>query len=43
MPGQREMQKFVVSMIALLIIQFVDGNIIGPKLSRSIKIHPLLS
>jgi predicted PurR-regulated permease PerM len=38
-----EMQKLVVSMIALLIIQFVDGNIIGPKLlSRSIKIHPLI-
>lgn len=31
------------AMIALMIIQSVDGNFIGPKLlSRSIKIHPLI-
>ncbi len=33
----------LISMIALSVIQFVDGNIVAPKLmSRSIKIHPLL-
>lgn len=38
-----EIEKLVVSIIALLIIQAVDGNFIGPKLlSRSIKIHPLI-
>lgn len=32
-----------VSILALAVIQFVDGNFIGPKLlSRSIKIHPLI-
>ncbi len=32
-----------VSILALAVIQFVDGNLIGPKLlSRSIKIHPLI-
>ena len=32
-----------VSIIALIFIQFLDGNMIGPKLlSRSIKIHPLI-
>jgi predicted PurR-regulated permease PerM len=38
-----EMQKLVISIIILIIIQFIDGNFIGPKLlSRSIKIHPLI-
>lgn len=33
----------IISLIALSIIQFVDGNIVAPKLmSRSIKVHPLL-
>lgn len=32
-----------ISIIALAVIQFIDGNFIGPKLlSRSIKIHPLI-
>lgn len=32
-----------ISIVALVIIQFADGNLIGPKLlSRSIKIHPLI-
>lgn len=38
-----DLRKLVVSLIALLIIQAIDGNLIGPKLlSHSIKIHPLL-
>lgn len=38
-----EMQKLVISIIVLIIIQFIDGNFIGPKLlSKSIKIHPLI-
>lgn len=38
-----EMRKLIISIIALIIIQFIDGNIIGPKLlSRSIKVHPLI-
>lgn len=38
-----EMQKLIISIILLIIIQFIDGNFIGPKLlSRSIKIHPLI-
>lgn len=38
-----EMQKLVISIIILIVIQFIDGNFIGPKLlSRSIKIHPLI-
>lgn len=33
----------IISVIALFIIQAIDGNFIGPKLlSRSIQIHPLL-
>ncbi|HEX3021861.1 MAG TPA: AI-2E family transporter, partial [Lachnospiraceae bacterium] len=33
----------VIAIIALFIIQTIDGNIIGPKLlSHSIQIHPLL-
>lgn len=38
-----ELNKLVISLIALAIVQVVDGNFIGPKLlSRSIKIHPLI-
>jgi predicted PurR-regulated permease PerM len=38
-----DMKTLVASLIALLIIQAVDGNFIGPKLlGQSIKIHPLL-
>lgn len=38
-----EMNKLVISIIILVIIQFIDGNFIGPKLlSRSIQIHPLI-
>ncbi len=38
-----EIKTMIISLIILVIIQFVDGNIIGPKLlSRSIKIHPLI-
>lgn len=36
-------KTWVIAMIALLLIQTIDGNMIGPKLlSRSIKIHPLI-
>lgn len=38
-----DMKTWIISMIALFIIQAIDGNLIGPKLlSRSIKIHPLI-
>jgi predicted PurR-regulated permease PerM len=38
-----EIQKMIISIIALFVIQAIDGNFIGPKLlSRSIKIHPLI-
>lgn len=38
-----EIKKMIISIAILAIIQFVDGNYIGPKLlSRSIKIHPLI-
>jgi len=38
-----EIKKLIISIIILAIIQFVDGNYIGPKLlSRSIKVHPLI-
>lgn len=38
-----EISTMVIALIALLIIQFVDGNFIGPKLlSHSIQIHPLI-
>ena len=38
-----EIKKLVISIIILAVIQFIDGNYIGPKLlSRSIKIHPLI-
>ncbi|WP_167958328.1 AI-2E family transporter [Anaerosporobacter faecicola] len=36
-------KRLIIGVIALFIIQTIDGNIIGPKLlSKSIKIHPLL-
>ncbi|WP_310602065.1 AI-2E family transporter [Anaerosporobacter sp.] len=36
-------RRMIIAVIALLIIQTIDGNIIGPKLlSQSIEIHPLL-
>lgn len=38
-----EIKKLIISIIILIIIQFIDGNFIGPKLlSRSIKVHPLI-
>ncbi len=38
-----ETRVLFVSILALAVIQFIDGNMIGPKLlSRSIKIHPLV-
>lgn len=38
-----EIKKLIISIIILAVIQFVDGNYIGPKLlSRSIKVHPLI-
>jgi predicted PurR-regulated permease PerM len=38
-----DIKILIVSLIALFIIQAIDGNFIGPKLlSRSIKIHPLI-
>jgi predicted PurR-regulated permease PerM len=37
------MKTLIISLIALFVIQAVDGNLIGPKLlSKSIKIHPLI-
>jgi len=36
-------RTWVVAMIALLLIQTIDGNVINPKLlSHTIKIHPLI-
>ena len=38
-----DIRTWIVSMIALFIVQSIDGNLVGPKLlSRSIKIHPLI-
>ncbi|SHO54194.1 Predicted PurR-regulated permease PerM [Anaerocolumna xylanovorans DSM 12503] len=38
-----EYEKLVISIIALVIVQALDANIIAPKLlSQSIKIHPVL-
>lgn len=38
-----DVKTWVIAMIALFAIQFIDGNIIGPKLlSNSIQIHPLV-
>jgi predicted PurR-regulated permease PerM len=37
------MKTFIIAMIFLLIIQTIDGNVIGPKLlSNSIEVHPML-
>ncbi len=39
----QDFRTWIISMIALFIIQAIDGNLIGPKLlSSSIKIHPLI-
>lgn len=38
-----DMKTFIIAMIFLLIIQTIDGNVIGPKLlSNSIEVHPML-
>lgn len=38
-----DIRTWIIAMIALFVIQFIDGNIIGPKLlSNSIQIHPLV-
>ena len=38
-----DFKTWVISMIALFLIQFIDGNMIGPKLlSSAIQIHPLI-
>lgn len=38
-----DVKLMIISIIALLILQAIDGNIIGPKLlSNCIKIHPLI-
>ena len=38
-----DMKTFIIAMIFLLVIQTVDGNVIGPKLlSNSIEVHPML-
>lgn len=38
-----EYQKLIIAIIALVIVQALDGNIVQPKLlSQSIKIHPVL-
>ena len=39
----QDIRTWIISMIALFLIQAIDGNLIGPKLlSSSIKIHPLI-
>lgn len=38
-----DITKMVIAIIALFVIQFLDGNVIGPRLlSQSIEVHPLL-
>lgn len=38
-----EIKKMIIAIIVLVVIQTLDGNVIGPKLlSESINIHPLL-
>ncbi|MBH1941699.1 AI-2E family transporter [Mobilitalea sibirica] len=38
-----DIKTLLISLIALAVIQFIDGNLIGPKLlSKSIEIHPLI-
>lgn len=36
-------KQLIIALIALFVIQIIDGNIIGPRLlSKSIEVHPLL-
>ena len=38
-----EIKKLIIALILLLIVQFVDGNIINPRLlSSNVEVHPLL-
>ena len=38
-----DFKTWIIAMVALFLVQFIDGNVIGPKLlSQSIKIHPLI-
>lgn len=38
-----DISTLIVSILALIVIQFIDGNFIGPRLlSHSIEIHPLI-
>lgn len=38
-----DITKMIIAIVALVVVQAIDGNIIGPKLlSHSIKVHPLL-
>ncbi len=38
-----EFTKMIIAIIALVIVQAIDANVLGPKLlSHSIKVHPLL-
>jgi predicted PurR-regulated permease PerM len=38
-----DLKTWIISMIALFVIQTIDGNLIGPRLlSQSIQIHPLI-
>ncbi len=38
-----DITKMIIAIIALLVVQAIDGNVIEPKLlSHSIKVHPLL-
>jgi len=38
-----DIKRLIIALIALFLIQTIDGNIIGPKLlSKSIQIHPLV-
>lgn len=38
-----EIKTMIVAIIALIVIQLIDGNIIGPKLlSNAVEIHPLI-
>lgn len=38
-----DFKRLIISLIALFLIQAIDGNVIGPKLlSKAIQIHPLI-
>jgi predicted PurR-regulated permease PerM len=38
-----EVNKLIIGAICLVIIMFLDGNVLNPKLlSSSVKVHPLL-